>query len=149
MLFTVAQVQAVDSKNDLTAATASFSEYQHSKKQDKQMLAYQFQQLMSQIPEKVRKQHTINSDLISSMTSPNEHIRLNFTGRLLQACNMQMMTSSNKRAKVVQSTIQFATPVQEVEQETPAMSQSAQVEDNASVSDALLRRALTESFEVM
>ena len=74
---------------------------------------------------------TINSDLISSMTSPNVHIRLNSTGRLLQACNMQMMTSSNKRAKVVQSTIQFATPVQEVEQETPAMSQPAQVEDNA------------------
>ena len=130
------------SKASLDNANEKFSQYQNSKQQDIQMLGYQFQQLLDRIPAEVRNQHTINKDLIDSMTSANEHIRMNSTSRLLQACNMQMMsTATPKRVK----TIEFAKPAAPAEaMEDVAPQRTTEREET----DDALRRALRESFEM-
>jgi len=135
-----AKKDVAESKTSLAQANDKFAQYQNSKQQDTQMLAYQFQQVLNRLPSEVLESHTINKDLINSMTSANEHIRMNSTSRLLQACNQQMMQASHsKRPKLVE----FAKPATQVA--SPVVTPMA--ETTSSSPDDLLRRALRESFE--
>ena len=141
-----AATEMKQSQDSLTEANNKFSQYQNSKTQDLQMLGYQFEQLINQLPTELREQHTINADLIKSMTSPNEHIRMNSTSRLLQACNLQMMTAnSNKRhrAEPKSSTEQ----IEFTSQKSVQADKEEEFHTSTNTSSDTLRRALTEAFE--